>query len=80
LINIFTKERESVNQFNAGWGYGWGWDGIYMWGGQPYSNSNTEELCLWIQSMLSSNHGKVKVGLTQTEKTKRNEPEFVAKT
>ena len=25
LVNIFTKEREevNVNQFNAGWGYGW---------------------------------------------------------
>jgi hypothetical protein len=31
LINIFTK-RESVNQFNAGWGYGWGWDGILTFG------------------------------------------------
>lgn len=32
LIAFFTKEREqvNVNQFNAGWGYGWN---PYLWGG-----------------------------------------------
>jgi hypothetical protein len=23
VLNIFTREKVSVNQFNAGWGYGW---------------------------------------------------------
>jgi hypothetical protein len=42
LINIFTKrEKVSVNQFNAGWGYGWGWDGIHIWGGQQISQLQT---------------------------------------
>jgi hypothetical protein len=32
LVNIFTKEREriDVNQYNAGWGYGYGWN-PYLW-------------------------------------------------
>ena len=43
LINIFTKEREqvNVNQFNAGWGFGWcgwGWN-PWMWGGGGGYNS-----------------------------------------
>jgi hypothetical protein len=34
LINIFTKERErvDVNQYNAGWGYGWDMDGTHTFG------------------------------------------------
>jgi hypothetical protein len=34
LVNIFTKEREriDVNQYNAGWGYGWGTDGTLTYG------------------------------------------------
>jgi hypothetical protein len=34
LVNIFTKEREriDVNQYNAGWGYGWGTDGTLLMG------------------------------------------------
>jgi hypothetical protein len=43
LVNIFTKEREriDVNQYNAGWGYGWGTDGTLM-GGRSYVSSTTE--------------------------------------
>jgi hypothetical protein len=34
LVNIFTKEREriDVNQYNAGWGYGWDTDGTLTYG------------------------------------------------
>lgn len=43
LINFFTKEREQVDvtQFNAGWGYGWGWN-PYLWGGRTSVNRYTE--------------------------------------
>jgi hypothetical protein len=45
LVNIFTKEREriDVNQYNAGWGYGWGTDGTLTYGGgRSYVSSTTE--------------------------------------
>ena len=44
LVNIFTKSREevSVNQFNAGWGYGWGWNPWMMGGNQTTVSTSTE--------------------------------------
>jgi hypothetical protein len=49
LINIFTKEREQVevNQFNAGWGWGLGWN-PWMWGGMNTSVSSYVEGTLFI--------------------------------
>jgi hypothetical protein len=44
LVNIFTKEREriDVNQYNAGWGYGWEWMEPLLMGGRSYVSSTTE--------------------------------------
>jgi len=49
LVNIFTQEKQQidVNQYYAGWGYGWGpgwgygWS-PYYWGGYPYVSTSTE--------------------------------------
>ncbi|MGV9004480.1 DUF4136 domain-containing protein [Flavobacterium sp.] len=45
LINFFTKEREqvNVNQYNAGYGYGWryGWN-PYLWGGNTTVTTHSE--------------------------------------
>jgi hypothetical protein len=42
LVNIFTKEREriDVNQYNAGWGYGWGWMEPLLMGGRSCQLNN----------------------------------------
>jgi hypothetical protein len=44
LVNIFTKEREriDVNQYNAGWGYGWVRMEPLLMGGRSYVSSTTE--------------------------------------
>jgi hypothetical protein len=43
LINIFTKRKESVKQFNAGWGWlGMGMESLHV-GNSTIATSNTEE-------------------------------------
>jgi hypothetical protein len=50
LVNIFTKEREriDVNQYNAGWGYGWDTDGTLTYGEVGSYVSSTTEGTLYI--------------------------------
>jgi hypothetical protein len=48
LVNIFTKEREriDVNQYNAGWGYGWGTDGTLTYGRSQLQLNNRRNAIL----------------------------------
>ncbi|MEJ6792145.1 MAG: DUF4136 domain-containing protein [Lacinutrix sp.] len=39
LVNIFTKERQKVNVWNNGFGYGWGWSPF--WGNNFNNNVST---------------------------------------
>jgi hypothetical protein len=35
LISLLKKRKLEVNQYNAGWGYGWGWMEPYL--GRTYT-------------------------------------------
>jgi hypothetical protein len=42
LSLLKRRERIDVNQYNAGWGYGWGTDEPLLMGGRSYVSSTTE--------------------------------------
>ncbi|WP_177729927.1 DUF4136 domain-containing protein [Flavobacterium inviolabile] len=87
LVNIFTKSREqvSVNQFNAGWGYGGGWGWGYGWGPTYSSVSTTTEGTLYIDIIDARKNELIWQGtgtgvLTQNrEKKEERINEFVTK-
>ncbi|WP_309607445.1 DUF4136 domain-containing protein [Flavobacterium sp.] len=84
LINIFTKEREqvNVNQFNAGWGFGWN---PWMWGGGYNNVSTSSEGTLTIDLIDAKKKEMIWQGegvgyLTQnTHRKDENIKEFVTK-
>lgn len=87
MVNIFTKSREqvSVNQFNAGWGYGGGWGWGYGWGPTYSSVSTTTEGTLYIDIIDARKNELIWQGtgtgvLTQNrEKKEERINEFVTK-
>jgi hypothetical protein len=83
LVNIFTKEREriDVNQYNAGWGYGWGTDGTLTYGRSQLRS--TTEGTLYID-LIDAKKKRTSVGrsrcrVSNSNQTKKLINEFVAK-
>jgi len=83
LVNIFTKEREQVdvNQFSAGWGFGWN---PFFWGGNNTTVNRYTEGTLFIDLIDASKKELIWQGEGQGTLTKNPEKkdaminEFVA--